>query len=265
MFRYTMLLIALTALSVINNTSFAQQNWWQTNSLHQDSLQAGWLFHTEGTYSLDRASGTISGFLHDGTGAVHLRNDRWLLRTVGEMKYQRISIGPNTIREKYFYIDGALVYDIVPRMHGEVGAIWEKDDANRIDQRLVSYAGLNYELVRTPRFGINALGAFGEQRKLRLGSSEVQTNFIGYFQQNMRVRITDRIFFTERFIWVHELGDDASYRYYLRLQAVFRFTPVFAGMIKHEIRYEEKAPAPGIDRLNQQLSIGFRFEWASTN
>lgn len=236
------------------------QNWWQVNSLTLDDFPDKVLFHAEGEYSLDMASGTISGVLHNAEAGVQIRKNRLLLNLSTDLKYQKLEMGPQVIREKYYLIDGAFIYDLLPNLHAEAGAVWEKDDQQNIDQRLVMYTGLNVQLVSNQIWGFNVMGAFGEQRVKYFGSPNVDVNWVGYGQQNFRLMLHPKIMFTEKFIFVQEFGDDSGYRNMLRLQTIFRFAPHVSAMIKHETKYEQKTPFPGIKKLNQFLTMGVRFE-----
>lgn len=236
------------------------QNWWQQNSLKMENLPDKLLFHAEGDYSLNVATGTISGFLHDGEAGFRLRKNRYLFNMSTDLKYQKLKMGSLVLREKYYLIEGALIYDLLPNLHAEVGAVWEKDDQQYIDQRLVIYTGLNVELFSNEIWGLNVMGAFGEQRQVYVVSPNVYVDWVGYTQQNFRLKLHPKIFFTEKFIYVRELGDDASYRNLLRLQTIFRFTPHFSAMIKHETKYESQTLFPGIEKLNHFQTMGIRFE-----
>lgn len=236
------------------------QNWWQVNSLKLDNVPDKVLFHAEGQYSLETASGTISGFLHDAEAGFQIRKKRILFNMSTDLKYQKLELGPQVIREKYYLIDGALIYDLLPFLHAEVGAIWEKNDQQNIDQRLIMYSGLNVELFSNVTWGLNVMGAIGEQRQLYLGNPNVHVDWVGYAQQNFRLLVHPKIIFTEKFIYIRELGDDVGYRNMLRLQTILRFTPHFSGLIKHETKYEQNTPHPSIEKLNHFQTIGIRFE-----
>lgn len=254
--KLVLLIICIFSLAPIATA----QNWWQTNSLKLDEMPENLLFHASGQYSLDAGSGTISGFLHDLQLSANFRKKRTMLSLGSDLKYQKVSFGSQVIREKYYLLEGALIYDILRYMHAEIGAIWEKDDSQGIDQRLVSYAGLSNELFSTPSFGFNVMVAMGEQRKLYNNSSSVNVDLIGYVQQNARLRVHPKIFLTQKFIYVQELGDGGSYRNMLRLQAIFRFTPHFSAMVKHETKYEERSLFPWVEKFNHEQTVGFRFE-----
>lgn len=236
------------------------QNWWQANSLTIDDLPDKVLFHAEGEYNLNMAKGTISGFLHEGIAGVQIRKNRLLLNVSTDLKYQKLESGPQVIREKYYLIDGAFIYDLLPYLHAEAGAVWEKDDQQFIDQRLIMYTGLNVQLFSSQVWGLNVMGAFGEQREKHIGSPNVNVDWVGYSQQNFRLMLHPKIMFTEKFIFVQEFGDDSSYRNMLRLQTIFRFAPHVSAMIKLETKYEQKTLFPGIEKLNQFLTMGIRFE-----
>ncbi|MCH8495409.1 MAG: DUF481 domain-containing protein [Balneolales bacterium] len=251
--------LAFTLLFVFAPAILAQ-NWWQVNSLRLDSIPNKVLFHAAGDYSLDVATGTISGFAHKSEAGFQVRKNRYLLNVSTDLKYQKLEMSSQVVREKYLLIEGALIYDLLPYLHAEVGAVWEKDDQQFIDQRLVVYTGLNVELFSSPMWGLNVMTAFGEQRQVYVVSPDVHVDWVGYAQQNFRIALHPKIIFTEKFIYVRELGDDSSYRNMLRLQTIFRFTPHFSALIRHETKYEQKPLFPSIEKLNHFQSIGLRFE-----
>lgn len=256
-----MKLIALAFLLLLAFVPATQaQNWWQVNSLKLDSIPNRVLFHAAGDYSLDVASGTISGFLHKSEAGFQLRKNRALLTVSTDLKYQKLQVSSQIIREQYILIEGALIYDLLPYLHAEAGAVWERDDQQLIDQRLIVYTGLEVELYSSPLWGFNVMSAFGEQRRLYDVSPDVFVNWVGYAQQNFRIALHPNIVFTEKFIYVRELGDDSGYRNMLRLQTIFRFTPHFSALIKHETKYEQKTSFPDVEKLNHFQSIGLRFE-----
>ena len=253
-------LLNFLILFLVLATTVQAQNWWQVNSLKLDSLPDKVLYHAEGQYSLERAKGTISGFLHEAEAGIQLRKKRLLLSISTDLKYQKIEMGPQLIREKYYLIDGALIYDVLPNLHAEAGAVWEKDDQQYIDQRMVIYAVLNVELYSDQTFGLNFMGALGEQREMFTVSPNIYVDWVAYAQQNLRVLIHPKIIFTEKFIYVRELGDQSGYRNLLRLQTIFRFTPHVSAVVEHETKYEQKTLFPGIEKLNHSQTIGIRFE-----
>lgn len=253
------LFISIAFFITLTPSIFAQ-NWWQVNSLTLDELPDKVLFHAEGQYSLDMASGTISGFLHDAEAGVQVRKNRLLLNLSTDLKYQKLKMGPEVIREKYYLIEGDINYDLLSYLHAEAGAVWEKDYQQNIDQRLVIYTGINVELVSNKTLGFNVMGAFGEQRVKYFGSTNVDINWIVYSQQNLRLMLHPKIIFTEKFIFLQELADDSGYRNMLRLQTIFRFTPHVSAIIKHETKYEQKTNFLGIEKLNQFLTIGVQFD-----
>lgn len=257
--------LILTVLIILSaQLQASAQNWWETNSLALDSLSNDLLFRAEGQYSLNIANGTISGFLHEGEGGFKLRRERFLFNAFTDLKYQKVEMGSQVIREKYMLIEGALIYDMLPYLHVEAGTVWERDDQQYIDQRLIMYAGANVELFSKSTWGhpagFNVMFALGEQRKLYVDTDPVMVNWVGYFQQNFRLLLQDNIIFSEKFIMVHEFGDDGGYRNMLRLQTIFRFTPYVSAMIKHETKYEQKTLFPGIEKLNHFQTVGLRFE-----
>jgi hypothetical protein len=253
-------LLSTFFLILVLVTGMQAQNWWQVNSLKLDNLPDKVLFHAEGQYSLDRAKGTISGFLHEAEAGIQLRKKRVLFNISTDLKYQKLEMGPQLIREKYYLIEGALIYDLLPNLHAEVGAVWEKDDQQYIDQRLIMYTGLNVELYSNQTWGLNVMGALGEQREMFVISPNVFVDWVAYAQQNFRLLIHPKIIFTEKFIYVRELGDQSGYRNLLRLQTVFRFTPHVSALVKHETKYEQQTLYPGIEKLNHFQTIGIRFE-----
>jgi hypothetical protein len=242
------------------NAPIVAQNWWQVNSLKLDSIPNRVLFHAAGDYSLDVASGTISGFLHKSEVGFQVRRNRVLLNVSTDLKYQKLKVNTLEIREKYFLVEGALIYDLLPYLHAEAGVVWERDDQQFIDQRLVVYTGLKVELFSNEIWGLNIMSAFGEQRQAYVVSPAVYVDWVGYTQQNFRLILHPRIIFTEKFIYVREFGDDSGYRNMLRLQTIFRFTPHFSALIKHETKYEQKVLFPGVEKLNHFQTIGLRFE-----
>lgn len=253
--------LLLTALLILSfQVTAYSQNWWQVNSLKMNNLPDKVLFHAEGQYSLDVASGTISGFLHEGEGGFQLRKKRVLFNSFTDIKYQKVEMGPQVIREKYMLLEGALIYDVLPFLHVEAGALWERDDQQYIDQRLIMYTGANVELFSNTTWGLNIMAAGGEQRKMYVDNDPVFVDVVGYFQQNFRLLIHPNIIFTEKFILVQEFGDQGGYRNILRLQTIFRFTPHLSALVKHETKYEEKVLFPGIEKLNHFQTIGLRFE-----
>jgi len=253
------ILLSIIFFFMLTPTILAQ-NWWQVNSLSIDELPDKVLFHAEGVYSLDMASGTISGFLHNGEAGIQVRKNRLLLNLSTDLKYQKLELGPQVIREKYYLVEGAFIYDLLPNLHAEAGAIWEKDDQQFVDQRLIMYTGMNVQLFSSQRWGFNVMGAFGEQREKNVGSPNINVDWVGYGQQNFRLTLHPKIIFTEKFIFVQKFGDDSSYRNMLRLQTVFRFAPHVSALVKHETKYEQVPLFPGIEKINQFLTVGVRFD-----
>lgn len=253
------ILLSISLFLILTSTVLAQ-NWWQVNSLSIDDLPDKVLFHAEGVYSLDAANGTISGFLHNGEAGIQVRKNRLLLNLSTDLKYQKLELDPQVIREKYYLVEGEFIYDLIPNIHVEAGAIWEKDDQQFVDQRLIMFTGLNVQLFSSQRWGINIMGALGEQRERFVDRPNVNVDWVGYGQQNFRLMLHPKIIFTEKFIFVQKFGDDSSYRNMLRLQTVFRFAPHVSALLKHETKYEQKPLFAGIEKTNQFLTVGVRFD-----
>lgn len=253
-------ILSTTILFLILVSAAQAQNWWQVNSLKLDSLPDKVLFHAEGEYNLERAKGSVSGFLHEAEAGIQLRKKRVLLSVSTDLTYQKLEMGSQLIREKYYLFEGALNYDLLPNLHAEAGVVWEKDDQKYIDQRAVVYTGLNAELFSDQTWGLNLMGAVGEQRQMFVDSPNVFVDWVAYVQQNLRVLIHPKIIFTEKFIYIREIGGNPGYRNLLRLQTIFRFTPHVSAVVKHETKYEQKTLFPGIEKMNHTQSVGIRFE-----
>ncbi|MEX2600600.1 MAG: hypothetical protein WD355_03060, partial [Balneolaceae bacterium] len=105
------------------------QNWWNTNSLKLDSLQAGTLFHATGQYGFTHMTGNVDLTAHQGAPQLFLRNGRLMAVAYGQISYQKIQTGDNpATRTETFTLNTKLIYDLLRDFQTETGMLWERNE-----------------------------------------------------------------------------------------------------------------------------------------
>lgn len=268
----SMLFLLIVFLIPVQAQAQAQgPQWWNTNSLKLDSLQTGTLFHAQGTYGFSHMTGNVELYVHQGSPQFFLRNGRFMAVAYGQINLQKVQVGDNPATKTHTYMfNPKLIYDVQRSLQSETGMLWEHDDPQYIDRRIVFYQGLNYNVLENDHLGKMLFGAVGYQWAksteflpvLPVTHEDVP---VAYLQQELVLKTFAPFIFSESFSYIRELNDEGVYRTHLTLSVQLPATRHVIVMLTHQTEYES-APiihslSPFFEKFNTTFTLGVQFNF----
>lgn len=260
--------------------------WWEKNSLTYSPLPEQWLFHVEGTLDYKRKNGNTDSSLYHGSTKLMVRKRRFtntLFYAIDKELSEPTSASPkNNTDTDYRTIQDSIRYDLTDRLYGEGGYMWEKDTANLIAGRNSYYGGLGYALLDGELLNLELyLGGGYEEEKFpdvvkRSMHMSRQEGGAGYFREDFRWKITDRITYKQTFRIIQNLnessvfnddvnnlriiGETNRYRWFLINEIYFSLTAHLSFMTGYKIEYDSN-PWPTVQSRDETVKSGIQFSF----
>lgn len=286
---------AIPEPAISEKTSVAAQQakpdlgaWWEKSSLKFTSLPEQWLFHIEGTLDYKHKTGNTESDLYNGSASLTVRKLRFTntLSYIISKEFTKQSSQPGSpvsqTDSDYRSWQESFRYDLTRRLYAEGGYIWEKDTANYINGRDSYYAGIGFTLIDTPKFLLDVLVAGGYENEkypetVRMAMDMEENSMrAGYFKENFRWNITDRITYKQSFRIIrdftrtkvfndelddlHVIGETNRYRWFLINEIHFKIVEHLTFMTGYKIEYDSN-PWPTVEKLDTTIKSGLQFSF----
>lgn len=243
------------------------KNWWRHNSLrYSDEFRKKLRFHVEAMYNYMRETGNTEATIHKGSLKLTARKGRvtnYLTYNVRDQKIKTVSDGSVTIHINHL-LEEIVRYDINRIVSGVAGFLYERDRDSLLEDKVIYFGGLGYDILDDEKFILHAMTVMGHQKEHYLSlvkdvmDLSDRTNTILYLYQTFRWNIFDWLSFFEGGRVIYEF--EKTNRYYLLDDSADIAYPT-----NRKNRYVIKANAGLEFIINKYLSTVFQYNFDYDN
>jgi len=240
------------------------ENWWLKSSLADSTGKPQ--IHSSGQYSYNRMQGVLSGNMQSGNIMFVLRKGLFTNHTDAGVDIMKLNLKSlNNIKYEttsYYFTDYLDVY-ICRFFFGQLGYIWERDDALLLDNRYTGYAGLGTNYSAGSKLILKSLAAIGRINQEYIISVDNMDMFdkpysAFYFTNNCTYSITPDLTLSGRIYYFTNLEDKYRYRYGCNIDLKVGLNKFFSLVIGYNYRYDKELSLLGLIPDNSQQNIGIQ-------
>lgn len=247
---------------------FSQSNekppvkWWLQSSF-ADSVE-NLLFHASGQYSFTKSKGVVSGETHSGNISLIFRKSVFTNYAVYKIDKTSLSlkssISLNYATTAHYFTD-FLDWDFSRVVFGQVGFIWERDDAMLIQNRYTYYAGIGSNVLLFEKLKIKSLLAGGRLNQdyiIPVDDLDVvkEPYTAIYFRLNYNYAITPDLSLSGQVHYFKNIEAKERYRYGINLHLSVALVRHINLIVGYNYKYDAENVLLGILPDNSMQNIG---------
>ncbi|MDD2425790.1 MAG: DUF481 domain-containing protein [Bacteroidales bacterium] len=260
----TILLCLLFNVELISQTkdNNSTPNWWTQSSRVDTSKQ--FLYHAQGRFTFSRTKGVISGVVYSGD--IFLAGRKGIFTNYAAYRLDKMDLNLRSFVNLDYsatshYFTDFINIDLSRIFIAEAGFIWERDDAQLINNRYSLYVGSGLNLVFFKSLKLKSLlaaGRINQEYIIPVDEMDVikEPHFAAYFRLNYDWNVSKGIFLSGQADYFSVIKEADRYRAGINLNLGVMLVKNVKLIIGYSYKYNKENVRLGIIPENSMQNIG---------